>query len=88
MGFGIIRWFFPKRMLFCSRELRLQCFGHGGCHFALNAEDVFEFAIITLSPKMFVGGRANQLHVDVHLVASLLDTAFEDVRDAKLMGDL
>jgi len=76
VSFGIICWLLLKGLLFRSGQLRLQCFGHGGCHFPFNAEDVFDLAIITLSPEMLVRRCANELNVDVHLVASLLDAAF------------
>ena len=37
---------------------------------------------------MFVSSCANKLHIDVHLISRFLDTAFENVCDAKLMRDL
>ena len=69
-------------------QRRFQRFGDGGCDFGFDAKDVFELAIVTLGPKMFVGRGANELRVDVHLVASLLDAAFQNIRDTKLTRDL
>ena len=84
VGFGIARRPLSKRLLLGASELRLQRFGDGGRDFGFDAEDVFEFAIVTLCPQMFAGRGANELRVNVHLVASLLHTAFEDVCHRKL----
>src|SRR5439155_835075 len=75
-------------MLLGACEFRLQCFGHGCRDFRFNAEDVFKFPIVTLSPEMLVGRRLNQLNVDVDLIGGFLDTPFEYVRDSKLTSNL
>ena len=60
------------------------CFGD----FALNTEDVDELAVIGIGPKMRIGRRPDELHVDAHLIGGFLDAALQDVGHAKLLRDL
>ena len=51
-------------------------------------EDVGQLSVVTLRPQMRVVVGPDQLHVDVHPIACLLDTAFEHIGHAQLPRDL
>src|SRR5207247_11409395 len=82
------RWFLLDNLLFRTAQSRLQGFRYRGRYFAFNTENVLQFAVVALSPKMFIRCRANKLHVDVHLVGCFLHTAFENIGDTKLTSNL
>ena len=68
---------------------RLQRAGDRCGDLALDGEDVGggELAVVALRPEVGVGARVDELHVDAHAVARSLHAAFEDLRDAELIGD-
>src|SRR5205814_7193748 len=55
---------------------------------ALNTEDVSHLPIVSVCPYMGIALRVNQLHVDPHVFARFLQTAFKNVRNSKLLRDL
>ena len=44
--------------------------------------------VVSFRPKMRIVCGIDELDIDAHLIARLLDRAFEDIRDAELLGDL
>ena len=61
--------------------------GNRGGYFALDAEDIIEFAIVAFGPKVFVRGHADELDIDVCGIANLLDATFKNVGYAELLAD-
>ena len=66
----------------------MQRLGDGFGNFALDAEDVDEFAVVGIGPQMRIAGYLDELDVDAYLIGDFLDAALEDVRHAKLLRDL
>ena len=69
-------------------QLRLQRIGNGFCDVAFDRKDIGQLSIVNFGPEMRVRHRIDQLHVDPHLIVRFLDTAFENVQDAKLLRDV
>ncbi len=88
VGLWTARWFLLESLLFRTGQSRLQGFRYRSRYFAFNTENVLQFAVVALSPKMLIRCRANKLHVDVHLVGCFLHAAFENVGDTKLTSNL
>src|SRR5207244_6568480 len=77
-----------NRRLFTRRDFGLELVGDRFGDLALNSEHVCEIAIVVLRPKMRVCPGVNQLCAHPHAVRRSLHTSFEDMGDAKLLGDL
>src|SRR4029077_9974830 len=69
-------------------KLCLQSVGNRLCDVAFDRKDVGQFPIISLRPKMRVGQRINELHIDAYLIVRFLHAAFENVRHTELLRDL
>ena len=81
-------WLRRHHLLFRAGELRLQGVGDRFRDVRFDSENIGELAIVNFGPEMCVRHRIDQLHVDAHLIVRLLDTAFENVEDAKLLCDV
>ena len=55
---------------------------------AFDRENVSQFSIVGLGPKMRVGHGIDQLHIHPDLIIRLLNAAFENIHDAKLLCDV
>ena len=75
-------------LLFLTRELRPQVIGDGFGHFTLHREDISQFSIKGIGPKVGITGCFDQLDVYAHGIAALLHTSFQDVGHAKLLCNL
>ena len=62
----------------------LQRLGDSFRDLAFDREDVSQFSIVSVGPKMRVGQRVDQLHIHAHLIVRLLHAAFEDVHHTQL----
>src|SRR5215472_8418664 len=62
-----------------TRELNTQFGGDRLGYFILNRKYVIEFAIVFLGPGLQSVVHVDQLHVDAHLIAGLLQTPFENM---------
>ena len=51
-------------------------------------EDVGQLSIVDVGPNMRIVSCFDQLHIDAHRIAALLHAAFQNVGNAKLLGDL
>src|SRR5260370_10143453 len=71
-----------------GQQVNLQRRYHGARDLVLHFEDIREFAIERLGPKVIAGIGANELCSDSQFVAGLADTAFEYVRDTQLRSNL
>ena len=67
---------------------RLQRIGNFRSDLAFNSENIGQLAIVSFRPKMRIALGIDQLNVDAHLVAGFPHTALQNIRDAKLLGDL
>src|SRR5438270_13029269 len=67
---------------------RLQRIGNFRSDVAFNSENIGQLAIVSFRPKMRIALGIDQLNVDAHLVAGFPHTALQNIRDAKLLGDL
>src|SRR5882672_351322 len=76
-----------SRWLLHRQQVNLQRRYHGARDLVLHFEDISEFAIERLGPKVLAGIRANELCSDSQFVARLADTAFEYVRDTQLRSN-
>ncbi len=84
IGFNIIRGYIGHTGQFGIGEGRLQCFGDGLRDLELNIKQVAggQFAVINISPQVFIGVGIDQLHIDSHPVTRTLHGAFHHVCDA------
>src|SRR5262245_4326420 len=57
-------------------------------NFILDRKDVVELAIVLLRPRLQSVLHIDQLHVDAHLIASLLQTPFQDMCHPEYLADL
>ncbi len=73
---------------FLRRKRRLQGVGDAFRDLCFYSEDVGQLPVVTLRPQMRVVVGADQLHVDVHAIFSLLHTAFEHIGHVQLFCDL
>ena len=55
---------------------------------ALDRENVGQFSIVCVRPKMRVGESINELHIHANLIVCFLHAAFENIRDAELLRNL
>src|SRR5262249_40542118 len=62
-----------------ARELNAQFGGNRLGYFILNSKDVVELPIVFLGPRLQSVVHVDQLNVDAHLVAGLLQTSFENM---------
>lgn len=76
------------RSLFVRAEFGIELVGNCAGDFALHAEEVVEFAVVSVSPNVGVGRGVDQLHIHAHGVSRLLHAAFDDVRHTELARDL
>ena len=74
--------------MFSTAELCFQRLSHRDRDVGLDAKNVLEFAVVTLDPEMLIGRRANELHIDVHLIGGLLHAALDNVCNPKLTSDI
>ena len=86
--FRIFGRLFRNRTFFRTGERCLQRLRNGLRNIALDRENVSQFSIVGLSPKMRVGHCIDQLYIHPDLVIRLLDAAFENIHDAKLLCDV
>src|SRR6516162_9646529 len=70
-----------------ARELNAQFGGDRLGYFILNRKDVIELAIVFLGPRLQSVFHVDQLHVDAHLIAGLLQTPFENMCYSKCLPD-
>jgi hypothetical protein len=84
----IICRFGGNDLLFLAREFRPQMLGNGFGYLAFDREDVGQFAIKSIGPKMGLINRFNQLHIHTHGIAALLHPSFQNVGNAKLPSNL
>lgn len=80
-------WLLLEVLLFSTAELCFQRLSHRDRDVGLDAKNVLEFAVVTLGPEMLIGRRANELHIDVHLIGGLLHAALDNVCNPKLTSD-
>src|SRR5438105_12222340 len=76
---GIVCWLTFDLCLLLRRERGTKRIRNTFRHFGFNTEHVGQLPIIALRPKMGVVLRLNKLDIDVHAVAGLLNTSFEDI---------
>ena len=88
MCFGVCGWLRRNRAPFGAGELRLQGFGDVRGNVAFDGENIGQFAIVSLGPKMGITFSIDKLDTDSHLIGRLLDGAFQDIRDTELFRDL
>jgi hypothetical protein len=88
MRFGIFGWLGRDRDLLRASQLCLQGVGYCFCDVALDREDVGQLAIVNFRPEMRISERIDQLHIDADLIVRFLDTAFQDVENSQLLGDI
>ena len=74
-------------MLLTASQLRLQRLRDSFSDLGLDAKNVTQVPVIRLGPKLRAGLRVNQVNIDPHLIACLLDATLKDVRYAKLLCD-
>ena len=72
---------------FCSGQARLESIGDFRGNIRFDREDVDEFAVITLGPKVGVRYGIDQLHVHPCPVACPLHASLQDVCDPQLLRD-
>ena len=72
VGCDVPGWLFFNRLLFRRQNLGLQLRGDGFGYFALDGEDIGQIAIISLSPKMRVGSRIDELGVDANAIPPIV----------------
>src|ERR1051326_2462662 len=77
-----------QHMVCSAAYLCLQSVGNLFGNLAFDAKYVRQLAIIGVGPKMSISCRSYELDIDANLLAGLLDASFQDIRDAKLLGDL
>ena len=65
----------------------MQRFRYSFSDLGLNAKNVTQLPVIRLGPELRAGLHVNQVNVDPHLIACLLDATLKDVRYAKLLCD-
>src|SRR6516225_3439262 len=70
-----------------TRELNAQFGGNRFGYFILNCKDVIELAIVFLGPRLQPVVHVDQLHVDAHLIAGLLQTSFENMCHSECSPD-
>src|SRR6516162_8155301 len=85
---GVRCWFRFNTGFFLWRKRGLQRVSDHFCNLGFYAENVGQLAVVTLRPEMRIVVGPDQLHVDVHAIAGLLDTAFEYMAHAQLARDL
>ena len=88
MGFRILRRLFRYGGFLRAGESCLQRLGDSFRDLAFDREDVGQFSIVSVGPKMRVGQRVDQLHIHAHLAVRLLHAALQNVRHAKLPRDI
>jgi hypothetical protein len=66
----------------------LQRLGDSSRDLTLNSSDVSQLAVVGVYPDVGVGLRANQLHVDPHLIGFSSYAAFKYVRYAELLRNV
>src|SRR5215472_651092 len=84
----IVGWFSGQGSLLAARKLGLQRLSDCFCDLALDSEDVGQFPIKGISPKLGCINCFNKLHVYTHRISDLLHAAFQNMGDAKLSCDL
>src|SRR5215472_17538171 len=62
-----------------ASELNAQFGGNRLGNFILDRKDVIELAIVFLGPRLQSVVHVDQLHIDAHLIAGLLQTPFENM---------
>src|ERR1700722_2752548 len=53
-------------LFFSAGESGFKLIGDRSGDLRFDTEDIVQFAVVSLGPEMFVGGRADQLHIDMH----------------------
>ncbi len=71
-----------------SAQFGLQSVRDGFCDFALDGKNVGYFPIERVRPEVSVSRSFDQLHINSHLIGRTLYAAFQNIRDAQLLGDL
>src|SRR5262249_49102445 len=66
--FGVFGRVTRECILFRARKLGSQSLSHFSSDLTLHREDVGQFAIVTLRPKMRRGRRVDQLHADADVI--------------------
>src|SRR5262249_6991371 len=82
---GILRL---RSLNFCRDDPRRNRAGNLIGHFVLHGENVFERAVITISPDVMTVGSVDQLRVDADTVPYFPHAALKHVPDAKFAPDL
>jgi hypothetical protein len=68
-------------------DLRRDGTDHVAGDLFLQVEDVFEIPVISFRPDVVSGLAVDELRGDPYPLAGSADAAFEDIADAKLLGD-
>src|SRR6516164_5539759 len=88
MSLDVVRRFGGDEFLFVTAQLRLQRLRYSFGDLALDSKDVGQLSVVSVGPKMGIGLRVNQLHIDSHLIGYFLHATLKDVRDTELLRDL
>src|SRR5262249_32328985 len=75
-------------LLFATGYFRLQRPRYSLCDLAFDDKDITQLSIIRLGPELRTGLGVNQVNIDPHLIACLLDATLDDVCYPKLLRDL
>ena len=76
-----------QRSLLTPSQLRLQRLRDSFGDLGLDAENITQLSVIHFGPELRAGLHVNQMNVDPHLIACLLNATLKDVRYAKLLRD-
>jgi hypothetical protein len=87
MRLRVVRAVSDQWLSAASRELNAQFGGDRLGDFILNRKDVIELAIVFLGPRLQSVFHVDQLHVDAHLIAGLLQTPFENMCYSECLPD-
>ncbi len=88
VSFRIHRRCFRDRALLRAGKPCLQRLGDRFRDFAFDCENIRQFPIVSVSPKMCVGESVDELHIHPDLIARFLHAAFQNVGHPKLLRDL
>ncbi len=87
-GCDIGRWCSLNGVSLCERDFSGQLPGNRLRNFTLNCKKVSHIPIVGLRPHVCVGARLDELCVDSEPIADSLNTAFQEMSNAKLLAYL